>query len=986
MSGEDSQKPTESEDQTAHKEEESPGSKQDADESAVSGQSDDLDAVIGAAADLETPKIPEEPSPEQAEAVAESAQDLSLSDTQQPEPDAVAAEEREGSESGIDQLLTDPNVDVPLNGLDLDAVIGSEGGAEDVLGGSKVASSGVADAVSEPSDQAASVAESEEEKEDVETEGRAEVIGPSEEEDEVVAAAAESVSTENLAAAAPAGEAEDGLLAQGVLDTILKESEEAEGKPAEEQPVAPEAPAAPQAAPEEPPPAEEEAAPPAEGAQEEPPPTSEPREPIAFVRLLRANMARAIVSVAAGILCAVGTFAFLYTHRARLPGPDILSQYLLTDLEQAMRSAEEFIDAGDYQEAFDELGRALAAAPADAERADAQLLQLEAAYKGLTGWASDEDIEAVHMMINEFVVGAGSYPGVSEALYWQAKLYERQGAPYAARDSYSQILTLFPDTPILDETLFDAARLALQVDRADDAGDYLRRLLQEFPGSPLAGQAKVALGDVYVAVGEQDAARNLYTQIARSQPDTRLGAEAVARLGQLSFGQGAYDEAIKQLETRLEMATTIEGNDRIYLLLGRAYRAKGELGEAERVLRELVDFFPETEVMPLAYAELAQVLEEGGFGPEARRLVAHAVQRYDDNPEVLTVAGEIMRRAGDHRAAGRLFLAAHEAGPGRPEALLDAARSFGAAQAVEEALRAYERLTIQFPTAPHAFEGRIEMAEVLYRGGKVRKALEGLEDLALASEGRPERLPVLVVLGEIYRDMGLRERAGAVFSQVAVLSAEPEMLAKAATTMLEAGAWDQGLAVANRVPVSALPDKDAYALLLEHGKALLQADPTQALGKLRQAYESYPGARTPGGDQLLLETYLARGAAAHGRALVMELEAQARRDPVHIPRLQQAAVTWGDYLYDRGDYAAAVEAYALAADAVAGSGDWADWAAYQRANALFEMGKFNESVAFYDTIAASGSPWAEEAGIRAAYVRIEQRLRGVTVPGPDGQR
>jgi hypothetical protein len=96
-----------------------------------------------------------------------------------------------------------------------------------------------------------------------------------------------------------------------------------------------------------------------------------------------------------------------------------------------------------------------------------------------------------------------------------------------------------------------------------------------------------------------------------------------------------------------------------------------------------------------------------------------------------------------------------------------------------------------------------------------------------------------------------------------------------------------------------------------------------------------------------------------------------------------AAILWGDYLFGKNDYRGAADAYGMATDAtdaakthIAGTRKDPSWAKYQRANALLALNDYDASLALFQQIAGSGSPWAKEAGMKAEYARLQQRMRG----------
>ena len=771
------------------------------------------------------------------------------------------------------------------------------------------------------------------------------------------------------------------LLDQGSIDTLI---EQAQGEETQDQET--EQPAAKVGAAQE---AAQGAAQEISAGEEGPPEVEIPpppsRKPSAAGVYIRNNALKLFTSSIAVVISALGTFTFLYTHQERLADTESLTGLQVIDLARTMASAEKHIAAGEYREAMAELDKVLADTPPSPERLDAEILHLEAAYKGLTPSTPELKIDLLDDRLDEFVETAPDHPRAAEALRWKADLQVRVDIPFAARTVYERILADYPSAPHLDEVLLDAAKLALELDYASEAADYAQRLLEKHPGSPRAGEAKLVLGDAYAAQGELDAARGLYSRIARSQPGTRLGARAFARLGKLAMDQGNFDEAIQQLESRIETATTVEGNEEVYLLLARAYRATGRLEDARRTLNDLIDFFPENEFKPAVFVELCEVLDTTGKRLEALRLARQAAERYPNSPEVLQNEAELLSLTGDPLKAAEAMLKAARAGKKDPGILLAAARSYVAGEAWDDAQDTYERLIQEFPKASEALEGTIELAEVVYKSGRVSQAIQRLEDLALATQGEPRRLPIVMALGKMYGDLGLRERVAELYRELAANTSEPEVLGQAAAGLFEAGLWDQGFKVAKRVDIAKTSNKTAYALLMKQGEALLRVDPRRGIEMMAQACESYPDERADRDVQRLLEAYLATDNTARARALVMDLRAHVSKNPVDAPRLERAALAWADHLYEKGDFRAAADAYSIAIEADNGRSEDNPWAMYQRANALLELADFETSAMLYEEVAASDAPWAEDAGIKALYARLEQRMRGAAAKPKGGE-
>ena len=910
------------------------------------------------------------------EAVSEASQELARAEAGSEPPESTPPERESTAlsaeelldEANIDSLLTELDVDQPLDSQTVDRELrrvaakpkASPPSPSEVEGG---------DAQESPAGQpAADEASADQVTQDM----VAALIASEADEDEETDR--ELVGTENLAAAAPASASEEGLLSEVDLDALIQEANGTkEEKPEATRPGAVEPAVEFDEALEEIPDQEEE---PKEEPKEEPTVPKKVREPTRAGIYIQQNSLKIFVSLMAMIVGTLGAFAFLYTHQERLPDAESLTALQTVDLSGAMAAAERRIEAGAYQQAVAELDRALTHAPSTPERTDAEFLRLKARYMRLTPTASELEVELVEDAISAFVEHAPTHPRVVDVLRWKAQLYQRDNIPHAAQSIYRHIVASYPNAPHLDEVLMEGAKLATALAQPREASDYLERLLEDYPGSRWASEAKLMLADTYAAAGETDKARRLYERIAQTQPGTRRGAEACAHLAKLALDRGTPAEAIQLLERRLLTATTIEGNEQIYLFLARAYRANGRLEDARRTLNDLIDFFPENAAHPEAFIELSHVLDAMGKRKEALRLAQQAAQRYPEDPAVLKSSAIFLDLTGDPLQAADAMLNANKAGANDPEVLLGAARCYSKGEAWREARETYEQLVREFPTSPQAFEGTIEQAEVMYRSGQVRKAIRKLEDLALASEGQPTRLPILMALGSMYQDLGLRERVAEIFGEVASSSSEPEVLGEAAVALLDAELLDQGLAVAKRVDIARVGSKTAYGLLTKRGEVLLRVDARRGIEEMYQAYESYPGERTDAGTQRLIEACLAADNTAQARAIVMDLDAHVKAHPVDAPRLKRAALAWADRLYEKGDYRAAADAYALTIQADEGRTADTSWAQYQQANALVKLADFSNSATLYEQVVGSNTPWAEDAGLMAEYARLEQRLRG----------
>ena len=687
----------------------------------------------------------------------------------------------------------------------------------------------------------------------------------------------------------------------------------------------------------------------------------------------RAELAKAGLAAAAAIVAAFGAFTYLYTHQEQALETPVAVTPKEDELAAELRPMENLRAATSAYEA------ASSAPPKPAASVDdAGFKRIEAAYRGLSPKADKAAIEKVREAINDFIDVNHAEPRLPEVIQWRADLWRREKMPHVARDILKTLLADFTTIPNKDAVLLAIAEMDAELGKYDEAQTFARRLMDECPQSPLVPKARIVLGDAYLAGGKPDDARALFTQTAQVEPHSRANTDAVARLARMANDAGKYDDVIRDLEARLASATAVEGNDQLYFQLARAYRGAGRPADARRKLNELLDFFKESDVVPAALIALSQVLDEMGMHPEAVQMAHQATIRNPKDAQVLQNEGTLLAAAGDKLKAAEALLAACAAGGDCPELLLAAARQYRGV-APEQAQATYERLAKDFAKSPQAFEGNLELAEILFQKGQTRDGIRRLERLAKAAAEQPQRLPVLLSLAKMYRDLGLLDRASEIYEQAVSMTTEPEVLGQAAVTMLEAGALDEGIAAAAHVDPAKLKDDTAYALLAKQGEALLQTDLKKAIELMERAYKTYPKLRTEELDLQLMKAYVAADDAGRAQALLKDLNEQAQLGLTESPRLNRLMILWADHLYDKKEFKAAENEYVAAAKVGGGLSADDAWAKYQRANALSQLKNYEESVLLFDEVTALNSPCSKQAAINANHIRIEQALQGLPV-------
>ena len=696
---------------------------------------------------------------------------------------------------------------------------------------------------------------------------------------------------------------------------------------------------------------------------------------------LQAYGTRVAASLFAGLLGAVATYGLLAVNQETRPTIADLGVQQMIDLEAAMERARALAAEGKFQEVTEVLARPAAAAQSSELSTEAEFLLLEAKSHTLDAPIGSDAYSELQNDLQQWAKAHPDSPMAAKALRIEADIYLKQELPSAAYASLRSIAERFPDDPNADAALLETARLGIELNRVTDAADYLQQLLANYPGSKLGGEARLLLGDTYLRAGMEDDAKQMFERVAKNDPDPQASAEGTLRLGRMAIQSGDLAGAKQRLGDYLAKTVSLEGTDEVQLQLAQVERAQGNMDDAQSQLRDLINFFPASPTTPKAYVELTEVTDALGERDEALSISQEAAIKYPKDPAVLRSKGMMLGLTGRAKSAAETLLAANEAGAYDPEMLLTAARHLRTSGMYPEALRAYTQLQTEYSGLPAAIEGGIEMARLHNTRGEVREAVEALKALEVAAATSPQHVDVLAAQVELYRELGWQEDLASTAEMLATSATEDEDRATAALGLIGAGNTEAARTLFQDINVDQLRAPTAYGLTWELGEHLLAEAPREGLSLMEQAYVAHPDLRTREQEKTLLRAYLSANRPAAARRVVMEMAADAQGNATDSAHLIEASIAWGDYLYGRGDFRTAADAYAMAEEEAAKlttppsePGRDPRWAQYQRANALLQLRDFQAGLRMLDEIAASTAPWAREAETKATFTRMEQQL------------
>jgi tetratricopeptide (TPR) repeat protein len=262
------------------------------------------------------------------------------------------------------------------------------------------------------------------------------------------------------------------------------------------------------------------------------------------------------------------------------------------------------------------------------------------------------------------------------------------------------------------------------------------------------------------------------------------------RRGARSLEAGQLDRAARHFATAYRLAPE---RPEVCLALGREYLRRGQLAQAEPLLRQAWDG---NRGLAVAAAALARLLGVGrGELDTAHKVLDEAVKRHPDHPLLMVVRGELQLEVDDYVAARRSFERARDLGAEHHAVSAGLARTYnaegislGELGADERAIFALKRACDLDPTwsGPH-----VNLGVVFARLGRPRRA-RACYRRAIVIE--PDNPVAYFNLGNLLRER--RDLSGAIecYEQVVALSPEyPGGRANLASALADLGEYERAI-------------------------------------------------------------------------------------------------------------------------------------------------------------------------------------------------
>ena len=295
----------------------------------------------------------------------------------------------------------------------------------------------------------------------------------------------------------------------------------------------------------------------------------------------------------------------------------------------------------------------------------------------------------------------------------------------------------------VDEMQFE---LTGQPDLATQSIEAYKKALELVPGSPVIMErlAEIYAKSQHIRDAVEQAQAALKADPNNVEAHRLLARIYVRTLGDLGAGD-VQKENLEKAIAQFQAILKIQPDDAYSeLWLARLYRFENQHGEAEKVLRDLLQRDPGNGA---ALEQLSQLLMDEGRSQEAVKILADAAND-SSSPEVYDLLGDAYSQSKQYAKAEDAYRKAVEEDPDDPGHLHGLAQALMAQDKYAEALEQFKRLA---EVEPGTAENYLRMAQLYRRLGKFDQAESSL---LRAKQLAPGSLEVLYNEALLYEDQG----------------------------------------------------------------------------------------------------------------------------------------------------------------------------------------------------------------------------------------
>ncbi len=190
--------------------------------------------------------------------------------------------------------------------------------------------------------------------------------------------------------------------------------------------------------------------------------------------------------------------------------------------------------------------------------------------------------------------------------YQLAQALFRAGNLEGAVEELRRFLSLYPASRYADEVQYLIGWIRFKQGRYEASIEEYRKLIQSKPNSPIVPLAYYSIGDAYFNLGKYDLAISNYEQVLTNYPQSDFVIDAMNGIQYAYVAQGKVDQAAQTITNFVYSNTGNRHLDKLLIKKGDLYVSQRRFQEAVAAYREFISFFPNSELVSLAYFSIAK--------------------------------------------------------------------------------------------------------------------------------------------------------------------------------------------------------------------------------------------------------------------------------------------------------------------------------------------------------------------------------------------
>ncbi|MCF6270111.1 MAG: tetratricopeptide repeat protein [Melioribacteraceae bacterium] len=176
----------------------------------------------------------------------------------------------------------------------------------------------------------------------------------------------------------------------------------------------------------------------------------------------------------------------------------------------------------------------------------------------------------------------------------------KSGKSNSAINKFKLLLKRFPNSKYCDDSQYLIGWIHFQKNNYDLAINNYKNLITEYPKSSIVPIAYYSIGDSYYNSEEYDSSIVYYLKIIDNFPKTQFVYDAMNGIQYSYLALDRPDDAVSLINGYIVKYPHIENSDRILMKKGEIYFSYGNYGKAMIGYSEMINFYPNSELVPEA--------------------------------------------------------------------------------------------------------------------------------------------------------------------------------------------------------------------------------------------------------------------------------------------------------------------------------------------------------------------------------------------------